>query len=354
MRSPTPWKRKQTGNWYIELGGKQINLGKDKELAFEEYHKLMTAKHQGRSIGNVTVRQILDAYWNWFKNSHKPSTVNHRTPVLQAFAKSVPATLKARQLKGHHVQKWLDKDYPGNGPTTLNTYIATIKAAMNWAVSQGYIEFSPIAKMPKPRAKIRQEFVPSDLWPKVLGLATDQEFKDFLTVMLSSGARPQEIVRFEAKHFDGNKIVFDMQESKNEARSRVIFLAEDALEIIKRLVKERPSGVLFVNRKGKPWNKNSVTCRFRRLKEKLNMPKLCATTLRHSFAHHRLTSGQDALTVSTLMGHVDTRMISQRYGHLSANAAFLQEAANRVTIPQQASEAEAGQDSGSTPAEKSG
>lgn len=334
MRTPKPWKRSQNGSWYIELDGKQINLGKDKQVAMERYHQLMSARRLGKDVAHVTVRQVLDAYWGWYKKTHAESTVNHRTPVLQSFAKSVSAKLRARDLRGHHVQSWLDKEFPDNGPSTLGTYIATIKAAMNWAVAQGYLESNPIAKMPKPRPKMRQEFVPADLWPKVLELATDQEFRDFLTVMLSAGCRPQEIVRFEARHFDGTRIVLELENSKGQKRNRVVYLPDDALGIVQRLAKEFPEGKLFKNRKGKPWDKNSITSRFRRLKTLLGMPKLCATTLRHSFAHHRLTSGQDALTVATLMGHADTKMISQRYGHLSANSSYLKAAANQVKIPQ--------------------
>ena len=63
------------------------------------------------------------------------------------------------------------------------------------------------------------------------------------------------------------------------------------------------------------------------------MPKLCATVLRHSFAHYRLSEGQDALTVAKLMGHVDTRMIATRYGHLDSNVEFMQAEANRIMIP---------------------
>ena len=101
----------------------------------------------------------------------------------------------------------------------------------------------------------------------------------------------------------------------------------------RRLVEQYPEGKLFRNRRGVPWNRNSIRCRFRRLKRELNMPNLTATTLRHSYAHHRLTSGQDALTVAKLMGHVDTRMIATRYGHLEANSDYMQEAANQIGFP---------------------
>lgn len=349
MRNRKPWQRSQNGVWYVQIDNKQINLGRNKEAAFAEYHRLMTARGQGQALGDDLLRAVLDAYWTWFKKSHKPSTVEHRGLILKTFAKNIPANLRIRQLKGHHVQKWLDTEYSKCGPTTLNTYIGIVKAALNWAVRQGYADFNPIAKMDKPRARTRQEFVPPGLWPKVLELATDQQFKDFLTVMLSSGARPQEMSQFEASHFDGSKFIFPIEDSKGNRKSRVVYLADDALEIVKRLAKEHPEGKLFRNSRGTAWNRNSIICRFKRFKEKLKMPKLCATTLRHSFAHYRLTSGQDVLTVSTLMGHSDTRMVSIRYGHLGANAAYMQQAANQVSFPKAAVEDESAEDSSSNP-----
>jgi integrase len=78
-----------------------------------------------------------------------------------------------------------------------------------------------------------------------------------------------------------------------------------------------------------------IRLRFRRRKRELKMPWLTATHLRHSFAHHRLSSGQDALTVSKLMGHVDTRMLATRYGHLDANTQFMLDAANAAPFPTQ-------------------
>jgi integrase len=73
--------------------------------------------------------------------------------------------------------------------------------------------------------------------------------------------------------------------------------------------------------------------RFRRFKRLLKMPKLCATTLRHSFAHHRLTIGQDALTVAKLMGHSKVTMLATRYGHIDSNAEYMAAAANIVSLP---------------------
>ena len=40
---PKPFFRKSRQLWYVELDGKQHNLGPDQEAAFTAYHKLMAA-----------------------------------------------------------------------------------------------------------------------------------------------------------------------------------------------------------------------------------------------------------------------------------------------------------------------
>jgi site-specific recombinase XerD len=109
-------------------------------------------------------------------------------------------------------------------------------------------------------------------------------------------------------------------------------LPEPALFIVKRLVKQIPD-VLLLNSKGRPWNKNSINCRFKRLKQKMKMPKLCATVLRHSYAHYRLTKNQEALTVAELLGQKDTRMLAERYGKIGRNREYMVTEASRITFP---------------------
>ena len=39
-RHPKPWFRKSRGLWYVEIAGKQYNLGADRHEAFCRYHQL--------------------------------------------------------------------------------------------------------------------------------------------------------------------------------------------------------------------------------------------------------------------------------------------------------------------------
>ena len=185
--------------------------------------------------------------------------------------------------------------------------------------------------MEKPTRNIRQEFVPVEQWPKLLAGAKD-DLRDFLTVILDAGARVQEMFKYEAKHFDGARLVLDIVDSKGRKESRVVNLPPVSQEIVKRLAKQYPEGKLFRTSKSVEWDRNSLRCRFRKLKRIMGMPKLCATTLRHSFAHYRLTQKQDSLTVSKLMGHKGTHMLATRYGHLE-DSDFLASEASRIGFP---------------------
>ncbi|WP_428306482.1 tyrosine-type recombinase/integrase [Lacipirellula sp.] len=345
MRTPKPWFRSANQTWYVCLDGKQHNLGKNEKKAHDKFKALMN-----RGItGDHTVRQVLQAYWKWAKKNLAESTCKRRQPMLQSFSKAIPAPLKAEQLRALHVQKWIDandtKKVPVKGkgnkgkrqssetpisPTTASDYIALVKGVMSWAKGMGYVDHNPIADMPKPARRVREFFIPVELWPKVFEAATDQEFKDYLGFMVATGARAEEIVRFELQHLNGSRFILPVTQSKGRKKARVVYVPDDAMEIVNRLAKQWPEGKLFRNSEGNPWNRDSINCRFRRLKTVLKMPQICATVLRHSFAHHRLTSGQDALTVSKLCGHVDTRMLATRYGHLDANVDFMSGAANQI------------------------
>lgn len=327
MRQSKPWLRRQNKTWYVWHNGRQVSLGKSKREAFAKFNRLMA----GRETPPCTVRNLVNAYWVWLKRNRAKTTWERRKPILISFKRAMRANLQAADLKAHHVQEWVDSNW--TNPTTRGDRITLIKGIMNWAVRMGFIESNPIHAMEKPTATIRQEFVPPDLWQKVLDSATDQLFRDWLFVMLSTGMRVTEMLRLEAKHFDGSKFVLPIADSKGRRRSRVIYPTADTLPIILRLADEHPEGKLFRNRRGKPFTRNSIRCRFRYLKKKLGMPGLRATTLRHSFAHYRLTSGQDSLTVAKLLGHVDTTMLARRYGHIEANNGFMEAAANQVGFP---------------------
>jgi integrase len=53
-------------------------------------------------------------------------------------------------------------------------------------------------------------------------------------------------------------------------------------------------------------------------------------SLRHTFATDALEKGVGIAQVAELLGHTDTRMVAQQYGHLNQKIAHMREAATKA------------------------
>lgn len=311
MRESRLWFRESNGKWYTTLGGQQKCLGPSKKDAERKLRELLA-----RGITtDPPVLQLFNRFLMYIKANRAPDTHTKYVRHLLPFGK-LGRSLRVSNLQPHHVQRILDADYRGASTTTQNDVITVVKGALNWAVGQGYIAFNPLAKMPKPTRNVRETFVPAAEWPKLLGAVSDPEFRDYVLFALTTGARPQETRKIEASYLQGSRIVFPRLKSKDKKRQRVIYLNDVALVIVQRLAEANPIGPIFRNTDGLPWSKNAILCRFKRLRTKLKMPGLCATVLRHSYAHNKLVEKTDSLIVSKLLGHRDGQMLATRYGHV--------------------------------------
>ena len=98
------------------------------------------------------------------------------------------------------------------------------------------------------------------------------------------------------------------------------------------LAAAHPEGALFRGpRGGRPFSRNNVRCRFRRLREKLpHLKGVVAYCYRHTFATEALVNGVGVAQVAELLGHTSTEMVSTHYGHLTEKVAHLREAARKA------------------------
>ena len=311
MKESRLWFRESNQKWYTTIAGRQVCLGASKKDA-EKKHRELLAR-------NVTtdppVYQLFNRFLAFVEANRAEDTYIKYQRHLKPFG-TLGRSLRVSGLQPHHVQRILDANYRGASTTTHNDVITVVKVALNWGVGQGFIAFNPLAKMPKPTRNVRETFVPASEWPSLLGAASSSQFRDYLMFALSTGARPQEIRKIEAGYFDraARRIVFPRLKSKGKKHQRVIYLDDVALALVERLAAEN-EGLIFRNSRGRPWTKNAISCCFRALNKKLKI-KICATVLRHSYAHNKLVEKTDSLVVSKLLGHRDGQMLATRYGHI--------------------------------------
>lgn len=380
---PKPFFKPSRNTWYVQIDGKQHNLGPDRQQAFERYHEFM--RHKPREADCSLAVGVLDAFLTWSKNNKKPRTYEWYQRHLQVFAKSIPPLLSVGQLKKHHLTACVEKltDW---SPASRNGLCRAVCRAFAWAEDQELILRSPLARFKKPKTKRREVVISEDEFAFMLTAFKSEDIQDLLITAWETGARPQEITAVERRHVDLDlgRWVFPSEESKGGERPRIVYLNPKALEITRRLCVKHPEGPLFRNEDGNPWNRHSLNCIFGRLQVILGMKriqelgiaveplkrfkksdypdkeKLAAARkeqkgliterrkainklarkygrkytlyhLRHSFATRAIKRGVDPLTVAILMGHQDPSMLAKVYSHLAQDPEFLQRSARKAT-----------------------
>jgi integrase len=329
-RRPKPWFRKGRG-WFVTLDGKQVSLGKDKHTAYRRFYELMASPPPPSPTRHSSADTVLDDFLDWTKKHRAQATFETYRRRLQSLLDSLPQGLSVHELQPFHVQDWLDS-HPAWSSTMARTAVATIQRALNWAVKMGHIRSTPLAHFEKPPAESRDGFISPDEYHRILQHVPDTEFRDLLTVHWETGCRPQESLRVEARFIDlkNARWVFPVKESKGRRHPRIVYLNDTAFAITQRCMLKWPEGPILRNTAGRPWSKDSVNCRFERIKKKLGT-KYCLYLFRHSFTTRMLESGLDALTVAILLGHANPAMLSTTYQHLAHNPKFLLDQLKRAS-----------------------
>lgn len=222
----------------------------------------------------------------------------------------------------------------------------TVQRLFRWACTEmEIIEANPFAGIKRPplgnrrRVLCRREVI-------ALQRGSDRTFRPFVLALIETAARPQEIrsVRWDQLR-DGNGMAavpsalelpggwLELTEFKARTRRRnpnavrVLFLTDRLRRLLARLwqrAKDR-NGEIFLNSVGKVWNRNSLRCRMRRLRDRLGMKadssgeKIVLYTLRHSAATDMAAGGIGEHALADVLGHTSTRT-TQRYVHLQRDA----------------------------------
>ena len=93
---------------YVQVGGKQINRGPNRDQAFEQYHALMAAHRESSTCSTraaaMFVVEILDAFLEHCQIQNSPATYQWYRDRLQEFAPTIPRSLTVSGLRPFHVQ----------------------------------------------------------------------------------------------------------------------------------------------------------------------------------------------------------------------------------------------------------
>jgi integrase len=386
-KHPEPFWRAERNCYFVQIGKKQHRLSPDEAEAWRLYHELMAKPPEApKTVArgeSARVVQLLDAFLDWVAKNKAPRTYDSYRENIQRFAGSIPAKLTVAQLKPFHVtQSMSDCAHWSNN--TKNDFISSIKRALNWAMDEGLIDQSPLARMKKPAREAREMAISPAEYATIIEAVEEPCFRDLIELAWETGARVQELRQIEARYLDlaSNRIVFPPKVAKGKKYHRVIYLTGRAKEILLRLAGVHRTGPLLLTSAASAWTKDSINSAFCRLQVTLGRrkmrelsiapkkptrfkpatvppehlaearaqhqvkrkayrrelrktarkygPKYHLGAFRKGYASEALKAGLDTVTVAHLLGHKDATMISRVYGRVQQDPVHMAAAARKA------------------------
>ncbi len=264
---------------------------------------------------------------------------------LNRVSRTTEAFSKLGMKSNEFTPLWCDEWTSGKSSNYARTELATVKQVFTWAVTNKLLASNPMLGFRLPSTQSRNRIL-SFKEHCQLCRAAGKKFKPLLRFAWMVGCRPGELRALMWRHIDadfGRAVLHDHKTARKVGKPRVIYFptrAQRLLEKLKRdsqkpLIDRRtkqpiaPSEFVFINHRRRPWSKNAVILRMRRLREETGLD-LVAYNYRHTWITRAITSGIDIATVAELSGHNDVAMIARVYGHLDQNQNHLKQAIKRL------------------------
>jgi integrase len=335
-----PFFRKHDNWWVVQLrqGRKRWQhklckgtppKGKDTEQeAYELFNKLMADGTDNLPPPTrLRVTDLLRAFLHYSAQHNDEKTFAWYKMYLVNFD-DLYGSLRPHQVTPQIVDAWLKTNTGWKG--SRRCAVVALKRAFNWAWENGKLAKNPLRGYKKPPSRARERYLTPEERQKIFDNYPEGDpFRDFLFALENTACRPGEVASVTAAKVDLRTGVWEFDEHKTDDKTgakRVVILTPEMIELTKRLIVKNPTGPLFRDTRGEPWNGNSIRCRFRRVREKLCLGNdVVAYLYRHATTTDLLESGVGLAQTCELLGHKSTEMVMKHYSKIRERREHLRE-----------------------------
>lgn len=328
----TEQARAKARQWLLEISGGADPLATRSEV------------RQSLTVGEMLERYLASARFDGLaettKRVDRGRVHRHLIPTL---GKMDLKTLTAEDVRRSHGEirdgktavmertgtRGLARVRGGEGAARMAVRI--LRAAINWAIAEGYCSENPALKVKTSPTGTREAIVETSADYERLFRALDRlegELRirrpaaDAIRVIALTGARRGEIAGLRWRHVDlrARRITLPPaahKAGKHTGKPRIIGLPAAACALIERQPEGEPDAFVFQPAKGDgpidlahPWEK---------VRAAADLPGLGLHGLRHSLASHMAMSGAQAAEIMATLGHSQLAT-SQRYVHFAQDA----------------------------------
>lgn len=262
-----------------------------------------------------------------------PNTCEAYRADCERFAAGLPPELleNPAAIRERHVFDFLVRERRrGRSVTSVRRSLSALRTFFRFLVRERVTDRNPARLIENPKAweRVPEVLQVADV-ERILAAARDHPSRHplrdaaLLELAYATGLRVGEIVSLTLESLRPDLGI--LRCVGKGSRERIVPVSRTALEAVARyvegerprLVRERPTRILFVSRGGRPLGREVVAALLKRYARLAGLAaRVTPHTLRHSFATHMLQGGADLRVVQEILGHrkVETTEI---YTHLN-------------------------------------
>lgn len=234
---------------------------------------------------------------------------------------STPPRLRPNPITGDNFAD-VDMDDPEvrrKRRDTANKVLTILKAALNRAWRDDIVEHQDAWQkvQPFPKTNAPREGYLSHKECQRLANAADPDFRKLIWAALFTGARYGELARLKVKDYNPDAGTVHVRQSKS-GKDRHIVLNDEGVSFFQGITAGKGRDEAMFLHDGESWGRAH---QFRRMNEaraeaKIDTP-ISFHGLRHTYASWAAMGGMPLMVLARNLGHADTRMVEEHYGHLA-------------------------------------
>jgi len=321
-------KLERGGTWVARLRDddgrhRYHSLGYVDAVSHDDAVKAARAWAKGVRVGVDTseVQTVADACRAYVKNRRREKGDSNAGTTEGYYQRTVYGhaigKVKLVKLRSEHIEGW--RDELDMADVSRNRTLATLRAALNFAVRKRYVEASRAIEWKSVAAY--EVTSHRDLYldrgqRHALIEALPEHTRAFVRLLSLLPLRPGALAASTVADLDRKLGTLRIRKDKVHA-GRVIALSPAAADLLHEQARGKLSGAPLVSyTDGSAWSRFRWRDPIRKAAKAADLPAgVCAYTLRHSVMTDMLVGGMDTLTVSKMAG-TSLAMIEKTYGHL--------------------------------------
>lgn len=293
----------------------------------------------------VTVTEATAIYLAWFRENRKSIKETEATiaaHIMPTWGDKLLMDIKSRDIKlwrdklasqparkrsgvGATKQAFRDKavtaDEKRARKSTANRILSVFKAILNHAFKEADLvsddrEWRKVSPFKNADEAVTRFLTTIEATRLINSCRPD--LRQLVKAALFTGCRYGELARIKAADVNTDTGLIYISPEAKSGKGRYVPLSPEGLDFFKTaIVGKTGAAHVFLRADGEPWGKNhhvrllAAACTQAKIE-----PAVGFHDLRHTYASLLAQAGATLLTISTLLGHADTRITSRHYAHL--------------------------------------